>query len=306
MEFLPRRVVWSPDGAAVILSSFSNDLIVRVLEDDAAGFAKLCSTTVTACAWYPGMTWSNPASCAFAMVVPFCPIQLIDSRDGHVRASYRCQYGGDRPASVTSVLFSGDSIVAGSTKSLFRCEITRSDKLGVIVTRVRGSILSLATAPSGIIAGGTSVGEVVLIDPRDWSICGTCAPHEHGVDVVASNSSKQKLFTSAKLENQVFMYDLRMPAVPELSLETHRTSSRYVSVSSAGDLVALGSEEGPSRVFSIGSLDSRSHGDGPTPIAELSLSGDRLALASGEWILTDTDDDADFSPHLRKFQIIDV
>ena len=102
------------------------------------------------------------------------------------------------------------------------------------------------------------------------------------------------------------MYDLRMPAVPELSLETHRTSSRYVSVSSAGDLVALGSEEGPSRVFSIGSLDSRSHGDGPTPIAELSLSGDRLALASGEWILTDTDDDADFSPHLRKFQIIDV
>ena len=303
MEFMPRRVVWSPDGSVVVCTGFGSEMVVS--GDGGVVFAKRWPDTVSACAWYPGMRRENEASCAFATAVPRCPVQLIDGVDGHVRASYRCHYGGDRMASVTSVLFSGDGIVAGSTKSLFRCAITRSDQLGEVVVRVQGSILALAACESGVIAAGTSIGEVILVDPRNWEILGSSSAHDHGVDVVQVN--KTKLLSSAKLENRVFMYDLRMPSLPELSLETCRKSSRYVSVSSAGDHIALGSEDGPARLFSISSIDPIStHGTGTTPIAELNPTGNRLALASGDWLITDTDASAEFSPHLRAFNITNL
>ena len=104
MEFMPRRVVWSPDGSMLVFTGFGSEMVVS--GDGGAGFAKRWPDTVSACAWYPGMRVENEASCAFAMAVPRCPVQLIDGRDGHVRASYRCHYGGDRMASVTSVLAS--------------------------------------------------------------------------------------------------------------------------------------------------------------------------------------------------------
>jgi hypothetical protein len=309
--FLPRRVSWSPDGTCFIAASFSNDLSIFSKSDSSfsLSLSQRFPSTITAAVWYPGMTSLDPASCAFASVCPFYPIQLIDSLDGHVRSCYRCQQGGDRPAPICSLLFSGSSILAGGVRTLFECNIVRCDVLGRSIVSCRGSVVSLlGDDRHSAICLGLSTGEVLIVDAATRQPVLSLAPHEHAVDSVCWNGDK--FMSSARLEDTVFGFDLRSPAAPEFRLVTARRSSRFVSLESAADVVVLGSEEQQAAVYRLCDLAEQPDmvGSGRTPIAAIDGAGEKIAAASGGFVFVqgeeEDDSDASFEPKLEAFSVI--
>jgi len=255
------------------------------------------------------MNLSDAASCASAAVCPFNPIQLLDSLDGHVRACYRCKQNGDQPAAISSLLFSGNSILAGGIRALFECDIVRCDFIGTPIVKCRGSIISLiGDEHHSAIGLSLSTGEVVFVDALSKEVIISLPIHKHAIDSMCWND--QKFMTSARLENQVFGFDLRNPVIPEFELKTSRLSSRFVSLSSSGDLFAVGNEEKEANVYRLSAIESEplQVGTGRTSLAVLAENGRKLAVASGGFVFTagqeEDDSDASFRPKLEAFSVM--
>ena len=287
ISFLPKLMNWSPDGNSLIVGSFSNTISVFnnfLLQNDEQEHTKISfsnstdikfPTTVTNCCWYPLMNIDDQSSCCFACVMPFHPIQLIDSNTGRIRSMYHCQYN-NYPASLTSVVFNGSSLLSGGTRTLYECSIQRSDLLGHPVIECPGSVMSIVPHPeSAYLALGISTGDIVFIDSRNYQVIFSEKFHNHAIDqIVWSNSSSSDLvFTSARLENEVIGIDIKMPSVPLAVVETKRNSSRSISLSYGNfddkNALFVGNEENEAQIFEIKEdlqlLDTV--GKGPTQIA---------------------------------------
>lgn len=301
ISFLPRRLIWSPDGSCILCNSFENDVLVYNIEGD--NLPLKFPNSVAACEWYPLMNISEKASCAFATAVPFYPVQLVDSVDGHVRASYKCVSGGDQLAAVCSLAFHGSAILAGSTKCLFECDITRPDRAATVAMNCHGSILTMKESES-VLVMGLSTGGIAFVDPRNYECAFELSFHSHAVDAIDING--YMMLSSAKLESDVYGVDLRQPSVPLVRFETARQSSRYVSVSSTTEYIALGSEAGPAIVYNTSGDAIGSIGSGPTPLAVFERNSSQIVYASGEFeLITDEEEeDVEYGPHLREFAIL--
>jgi hypothetical protein len=241
------------------------------------------------------------------MITPFNPVQLIDSLDGHVRASYRCQHGGDRPAALSCLLFSGGSILAGGVRTLYSCDIVRPDRKGEPFLTCRGSVTAvIGDEDHSVVGVGLSTGATLFSDLRSREIVTDLAFHQHAVDAIAW--SDQKVFTAARLENTVFGFDLRNPLLPEFSVETVRRSSRLISVSAFGQALAVGNEAEPASVVQIDSLVTTRVGEGPTPVIAISRANGAIAVASGSHVLLEGEEedevDVSFVPCLSLFSLL--
>lgn len=300
--FLPRRLFWSPDGSRLLINSFENDVIVCNNEDVYLDIK--FPGSVSALEWYPLMDIDERASCAFAAATPSYPVRLMDSVDGHVRASYKCTSRDGQLASVCSLAFHGNSIYAGATKCLFECDITRPGRTANVVLRCRGSILTLKDCDSMLVMG-LSTGDIAFVDIRSFECPFECSFHEHGVDAIELNGNL--MLSSAKLENEVYGVDLRQPSVPFLQFETVRESSRYISISSYNESILIGNEGEEAVVYDVNGTKTRSVGNGPTPLAAFDCSSGRIAYASGVFELIDDneEEDATYEPKLREMNIID-
>jgi hypothetical protein len=316
IDFLPRRLIWSSSGSQIIATSFTNDLqIFSSPESFDRILSKKCPGMVSDSIWYPKMTPDDPASCAFAMITPFNPVQLVDSVDGHIRASYRCQYGGDRPAALSCLLFSGNSILAGGVRTLYSCEIVRPDRHGHSIFNCRGSVTSLiGDEVHSAIGLGLSTGDLVFLDLRSNKPIIELSFHHHAVDVIAWNDTK--FFTSARLEGTIFGSDLRNPGIPECTVMTIRKSSRLVSLSVFQRWLAIGNEEDRGSILRIDELEREPTrvGIGPTPVIAIAPETGIIAVASGcHKIIQKEDEDGEedddeldvsFEPRLARFEII--
>jgi hypothetical protein len=252
--------------------------------------------------WYPKMDASDPASCALAMVTAFNPVQLIDSLDGHVRASYLC------PSVVSCLLFSGGSILAGGARSLYSCDIVRNGSKGEMIVKCRGSVTALVGDESHTAIGlGLSTGMVQFVDLRSHKVVAELGYHRHAVDAIVWDD--RSFFTSAKLEGTVFGFDLRSPGIPECSVLTGRKTSRLVGMSLCGQWLGLGNEDGPGSIFRRDGIgeDPERVGVGPTPLVALAPGTGKIAVASGcHTIVPNEEDDSDisFEPRLVRFEVL--
>ena len=307
INFLPRRLSWSPDGTSILVTSFStNNEILRDTDFLSSSLTIKTPSTVTSCIWYPLMDSNNPASCAFASVCPFCPIQLIDSNDGHIRASYRCQYGGDRAASLTSLMFNGSSIIAGGTKTLFMCDISRPDQYGIPVLKCPGSILSItgSETSAGMSIGLTS-GDLIIVDSRTYQCVLNLKFHNHGLD--SQRWINNCLITSARLENEIYSIDIRSPNIPSYHFETERKTSRYISLSSNVKYLIIGNEGNKAEIYDIENdfKNIGCVGNGPTPLGVISPKNNIICAASGAFKIIESEEeeynDVSFEPCLEQF-----
>ncbi|OHT03250.1 hypothetical protein TRFO_29453 [Tritrichomonas foetus] len=312
IDFLPRRLHWSPDYTCLITTSYSNNLQILDFQNTNEINVKLDKkfpTTVTNCCWYPLMKVSEAASCCFACVCPFNPIFLIDSISGRIRSSYRCQFNGDRPASLTTVCFNGASILAGGTRNLYECDIQRSDRLGEPAIECPGSVMSISPHPtSACIAVGVSTGDIVFIDSRNYQVLENEKFHLHSIDQIEWYGDFF-VFSSARLENEVIGIDTRMPAVPSIVVETNRKSSRPVSLSIGDDLLFVGNENSEALVFDlkneaklIGKV-----GDEETPYAVYNKVLKKVVAASGKHVIVENEEedeiDVTYEPKLKTFGV---
>ncbi|KAK8893882.1 Telomerase Cajal body protein 1 [Tritrichomonas musculus] len=339
INFLPRLMKWSPDGSSLIASSFSNNLTIfnkmsmnSIEQEDRTEIAFLNKVdltfpkAVTNYSWYPLMNFEDPSSCCFACIVPFQPIQLVDSNSGRIRSMYHCQYN-NYPASLTSVVFNGGSLLAGGTRTLFECPIQRSGCLGKPVIECPGSVMTITSHPvSAYLALGISTGDIVFIDSRNYQVIFSDKFHNHAVDQIAwtnssSFSSQDIVFLSARLENEVIGLDTRMPNIPITVIETKRNTSRIISLSCSNYendkcFLFVGNEEEGAKVLDI-KADTQllgSIGNGPTPLAVYNKKMNVVAVASGkheiienEYDYSDDDNEKNievtFEPKLNSFQI---
>lgn len=295
IEYFPRKARWSPDGSSFITTSFNNELNIYVHGDNNTklSLSMVANDMVTDIAWYPLMDINNSVSCAFAMVCPFYPIKLIDSNDSHVRSIYQCQYGGDRLASITSLAFSGGSILAGSTKTLFQCDIIRSDKKGFPKLECTGSVLSISThLSSPCIALGLSTGKSVLIDSRSYEPLYEFNAHNHGVDSLAF--ADNLLFSSAKLENNVYGFDLRAPEKQHTIITTNRNTSRHISLSSKENYLSVGNEKDKAILYMLNSSTIEMVGNPHSTIIELNPKHNDILCSSGQFMIKEQQFDEDF------------
>jgi hypothetical protein len=133
-------------------------------------------------------------------------------------------------------------------------------------------------------------------------------PHKHAVDSVCWNGDV--FMSSARLEDKVFAFDLRSPAVPQFQLVTARKSSRFVSLQSAADVVVLGSEEQQAAMYRLSDVAEQPLrvGSGRTPVAAIDGTGQKIAAASGGFQFVpgeeEDDSDASFEPRLEAFSVI--
>jgi len=299
LDYFPRRVKWSPDGSSVVALSYDDD--VSIFEFDNQYDISLwfqAKGTVTDVCWYPLMMKENQTSCAFAMIVPLYPIELVDSNDGHVRAIYRCQYGGDQPASLACLGFYGSYIIAGGTKTMFFADITRPGRISDTPYHCSGSILSLAThCDSSIIAAGTSTGSLRVIDGRSFQEAFNESYHIHGVDsIIWSNNI---LFSSSRLSDTIIGLDIRNPDTVYMKLSTFRSSSRKISMSATNNIICVGNEGEEAHMYDISGNLLSSIGSGPTPIIEVSCY-ESIVAASGSFQVIENDDIPEFKPVLKE------
>lgn len=314
INFLPKIMRWSPDGNSLIAGAFSNTVsifnqLIQNYESDQNTRISFLNkvdltfpTTVTNCCWYPLMSIDDSASCCFACVMPFHPIQLVDSNSGRIRSKYQCQYN-NYPASLTSIVFNGSSLLTGGTRTLYECQIQRSDLLGQPVIECPGSVMSIVPNPiSAYIALGISTGDIVFIDSRNYQIIFSEKFHNHAVDQITwanSSSSTDLIFTSARLENEVIGIDTRMPNVPFAVVETTRKSSRSISLSFGNfddkHTLLVGNEESEAKMFDINEEIQliNDFGEGPTPLAYYNDKKNVIAVASGKHEIVE--DEYDYS-----------
>lgn len=307
IAFLPRRLLWSPDGSALLAAAHSPALCVLSGADLSARLSASPPAPVTAAAWYPLMSAGDPASCAFAAVCPQRPIALIDSRDGRVRARYRC-CAGDSTAALTSLLFSGGALLAGGTRALFACDIARPDRCGAPVVRCAGSVLSVAASPAcALVSAGLSTGELLAIDIRAGECVMRVRNHAHGVDAQCWDGAR--VLTAARLEDDVFCVDMRAPAVPSHLLRTVRRSSRFVALAAADGRVAVGSEGGPAAVYDAAAdfAAVARVGSGPTPLCDVARGGEVCAASGAFRLVVDEESgEAVFGPQLDACEVYGV
>ena len=306
--FLPRRMHASPDGSCFIATSFDKELVV-FNEDCTISLRQRFPACVTNCSWYPLMQISNPASCCFACVLPSNPVLLIDSVSGRQRSCYRCQYNGDHPASLTSVCFNGNCLLAGGTRTLYECNITRSGSFGEAVIQCPGSIMSIAPHPTAAcIALGISTGDIVLIDSRTYQVLFNTKFHTHAIDQIEWYNGI--VLTSARLENEIIALDTKMPNIPCMALETKRKSSRPISINIRGDWLLSGNEEGEAKIFDLKNDGSQigSIGKGPTSLAETSTNSKKISTSSGGFeLVEDTEEEeVSYQPKLTSFRLYTV
>lgn len=297
----PRRAQWSPDGKCLLSASYERKLQVYNCENGKLNFTleKKFPRNITDIVWYPLMDINEKASCAFASVCPFCPVELIDSLDGHIRAQYRVQYNGDQPASIASLEFLGNYILAGGTKTIYACDMIQGNT--TTAYKCPGSVLSLSSN-SSYVAAGLSTGKVDFIDSRNFSQIVQTDFHRHGVDNICW--VENYVLTSAKLEDDVAVIDTRNTVLPLCFLKTSRKSSRYISISYAGNNIVIGNESGPAAVYDkelnkVGDVGQKS-----TPIAEISKD-DFILVASGSFEQIRDEDLGiiDYQPKLLSFTV---
>lgn len=313
INFLPKFMNWSPDGNSLIVSSFSNTTTIlnnlEIKNDEQEHHTKISflnnidikfPTTATNCCWYPLMNIDDQSSCCFACVMPFQPIKLIDSNTGRVRSMYNCQYH-NYPASLTSVVFNGSSLLSGGTRTLYECPIQKSYLPGKPVIECPGSIMSIVPHQvSAYIALGINTGDIVFIDSRNYQVIFSEKFHNHSVDHIVwanSSSSTDLVFTSARLENDVIGIDTRNPSIPFTVVETKRNSSRSVSLSYANTdnkhILFVGNEESEAQIFDINDNCELigNIGQGPTPLVYYNNKKNMIALASGKFEIIENDYD---------------
>ncbi|EAX95958.1 hypothetical protein TVAG_114690 [Trichomonas vaginalis G3] len=301
----PRRAKWSPDGKCLLSATYDRKLQFFSAENGIlnSSFDKKSPKDVTDIVWYPLMNTDDKSSCAFASVCPFFPVELIDSLDGHIRAQYRCQYGGDRPASIASLEFLGNSILAGGSKTLYQCDMIKGDNFGTPIYNCKGSILSLATHPSSnFLAAGKSTGKVSFLDARNYTDVLEVDFHNHGVDSICWVD--HFLLSSAKLENEVIILDTRTPSVPFGFIKIERKSSRYISISYSGDNIVVGSEGSNALIYDKEFNKIGQVGENPTPIVEISKDSYILAASGTFQQISDEDIGViEFRPILKSFSV---
>lgn len=293
----PRKVRWSPDDSTILFSTYDNNLYIYDKEINFIREIK-CPKMLTDIVWYPLMNTDNKNSCAFLTVCSHYPIQLIDSNDGHIRSSYYVYVrGSSNICYVSSLGFSGPNILAGTQKGVFSCEITRPDRKGRLIYSCTGSIDSiLPSREVSCIVCGTSTGTVHFFDDRTYNEISHVDLINHRIDSLCWFDGK--LIVSGKLEDCVFVFDIRNLSFPVSMIETERKSSKVISLSSNTSFLTVGSDSAQAKIYNktfdkIGEI-----GDGNTNICEINSVSDVITV-SGGFECKNGDEEVSYKPRTR-------
>ncbi|KAI7823943.1 WD40-repeat-containing domain protein [Kickxella alabastrina] len=171
-----RSAQWSPDGTSIATSSDDNTLrIYSLSETDLSLQTQIPhGETLTAHAWYPYMSQSDPATCCIATATRDQPIHLRDTNTGRVRASYTAYDPHEKLMTAGAMQFGADGrgIFGGYRGYVAKFDLQRSglpvDQAAMTPSRrskdgVKGIVSCLdAAGPSGLLACGTFSGYLGL------------------------------------------------------------------------------------------------------------------------------------------------
>jgi WD40 repeat protein len=334
---------FTSDGTTVVTQradhSFATFVLPAELLDDSARphlLKPTCTTpsasAIQSYAVYPGFNLAEPSTAVFLSAATDLPITLINALDGRAMdAKYPLiDPMTEAYIAANSLAWSHDGLrfVAGSRSQLSIFDAHRYNE-GPVVTHktannkknkrvygdhpgCRGLIMALDISPDGMLAAGTTEGQIALYDGVDNTECWTSfrLPAKSGITQLAWSPDGQYLLAAERQSDGIHVYDIRN-ALRRLSFlegrvaKTHQRMGMSVVPTADGYEAWAGGADGCVRMWkNPGLIEDRQSPDfehkmhdSPVSSAVWHPHGAVLATCSGEpprsMIDSSTDDSSD-------------
>eukprot|EP00308_Calcidiscus_leptoporus_P009166 CAMPEP_0119374216 /NCGR_PEP_ID=MMETSP1334-20130426/30008_1 /TAXON_ID=127549 /ORGANISM="Calcidiscus leptoporus, Strain RCC1130" /LENGTH=462 /DNA_ID=CAMNT_0007392223 /DNA_START=78 /DNA_END=1466 /DNA_ORIENTATION=- len=259
-----KGVKWSPDGACLLTAS--EDQKLRLFElpqstvqgqvdsgEHATGELRstLCvneGDSIYDYCWYPLMDSAAPVTCCFVSTARDHPIHMWDAYDGSLRATYTARNHLDEVASAFSVAFepTGNRFYCGFERAVRIFDISRPGL--AVETRAtsksrrshegqRGIISCIHFSPdySGLYAAGSFAGSTGLYVENAPGLIALLGGHTGGVTQVRFSHDGLYLFTAARCDGRILLWDARNTCQVLASFERRASTNQRIGFDLSAD-----------------------------------------------------------------------
>lgn len=307
---------WSPDGTCCLVPvHFDGMHLIELPADLYQGkvaakrpISKLSTAvhvkeggTVYDCDWYPFMNSEFPATCCWLASRQHEPIQMWDAFNGDLRASYRGYDDVDEVEAAISVMFStdGENVLGGYKKCI---RIFDTDLPGrnctKLVTKQAISCFAQTQNNIDIITTGSWNGVISLFDKRmpNMGSLHSLFGHKGGITFLKYSSDGQMLFSGARKDNNLCVWDMRDFTKPLTVLNRSVTSNQriFFDLSPQNEWLLSGDSEGLIRLWNLRNIEEtrsfRLHGDSCNGVS-FHPSRQIIATSAGQYHFVDQTED---------------
>lgn len=212
-------------------------------------------------AWYPFMSSWNPPTCCFITSSSSSPVHLWDAYTGKIRASYRAYDYADEIHSALSLCFSttGEDIYCGFKNAINIFDISKPgrecEKYNLKeISGQKGIVSCICENPSvpQLFAAGTYSKTIGLYTRSHEFIC-LLTGQKSGLTHLRFSDDGLKLFSGARMDNEIICWDIRSPGNVLLSMKrTVETNQRiYFDVTKDNKYLISGGTDGYLHVWDL-------------------------------------------------------
>lgn len=208
--------------------------------------------------WYPFMNSALPETCCFLSSRQHEPLQLWDAFDGKLRCTYRGYNAVDEVDTALSVCFSldGSQVIAGYKKAvkIFRTNVPGRDYTN-FPQKWPAVCFATNRSDENMIAIGSWNSFITFNDIRspEFTQLQKLVGHTGGVSLMKFSSDGRKLFTGARKDNKLLVWDVRILKTPQFTLTRNIETNQkiYFDVSWSDDWLLSGDTNGIVHAFDL-------------------------------------------------------
>ncbi|UYV65917.1 WRAP53 [Cordylochernes scorpioides] len=269
---------WAPDGACLLTNS--EDATLRIfavppslwsLQLDWQEMTELQPLVavkerafVNDFAWYPGMTSQEPVTCCFAVCCKDTPIHLWNAFNGELQATYQAINHVEEVKGAHSLAFEpmGNLLYTGFNKMVRLFDVSRPGRQvenRPTHTKKEGgqagiiSCFAFEATHHSVYAAGSYGRTIGIYGMKEGDYICEMEGHRGGVTHVKFSPCGNRLYSGARMDNEILCWDLRNPGVVLARMRrvvaTHQRM--YFEVSSSGRWLVTGNSNGVVSVWDM-------------------------------------------------------
>ncbi|KYO29647.1 telomerase Cajal body protein 1 isoform A [Alligator mississippiensis] len=258
---------WAPDGSCLLSNSADNTLRIYDLPPElysptggpAAEMSPvLCMAegdTIYDYCWFPLMSSAEPSTCLVASSCRDNPIHVWDAFSGELRATYRCYNHLDELTAAHSLCFTPDGaqLFCGSDKTVRVFDTERPGRTCEVRPTFAkrqgqsGIVSCIAFSPVQPVYAAASYARTAALYARaDGAPLALLHGHCGGITHLLFAPDGQRLFTGARKDPEVRVWDLRQPGRVLVSLQRRAATNQriYFDLDPSGRYLVSGDTRG--------------------------------------------------------------